>query len=222
MEKFNLLLTILRDLQKEDILKHFVLVGSWCLEFYRHIYNNPIEIPATRTMDADILIPKQLPKSKKVHIVDIMEKNDFITEIEYMSGLYKFTHINLSVEFLTDPGSKPDEGIYAFKQLGITAQELRYMSIPLSYKLLINYDDISLFVPEPEAFTLHKLIVCGLRRNPDKAVKDTETAIAMLTYFNGKDQHIKRLHEIYNDLHKGWRSKIDESLLKIGMTLPIE
>ena len=58
MEKFDLLLAVLRDLQKADILRHFVLVGSWCQEFYRYLYGNPIEIPATRTMDADLLIPK--------------------------------------------------------------------------------------------------------------------------------------------------------------------
>ncbi|HMA64108.1 MAG TPA: hypothetical protein VKO63_02875 [Chitinispirillaceae bacterium] len=66
------MLSILRDLQKADILKHFVLVGSWCQEFYRYIYSNPIEIPATRTMDADILIPKQFPKDKKVSTAKAM------------------------------------------------------------------------------------------------------------------------------------------------------
>jgi len=56
VEKFDVLLSVLRDLQKADILRHFVLVGSWCQEFYRHLYGNPIEIPATRTMDADLVI----------------------------------------------------------------------------------------------------------------------------------------------------------------------
>jgi hypothetical protein len=123
---------------------------------------NPIEIPATRTMDADLLIPKHIPNCKKISILDILEKNDFVVEIEFLSGLYKFTHPELKIEFLTDPGSKPDEGIYAFKQFGITAQELRYMSIPLSYHKAIVYKDLKLNIPEPEAFALHKLIVCCL------------------------------------------------------------
>ena len=66
MEKFDLLLNVLRDLQKADILQHFILVGSWCLNFYRYLYDNPVEIPATRTLDADILIPKRLPTSVRV------------------------------------------------------------------------------------------------------------------------------------------------------------
>ncbi len=221
MEKFDLLLSVLRDLQKANLLKHFVLVGSWCLEFYRYFYNNPVEIPATRTMDADILIPKQFPKDKYVRVVDIMENNDFIVEIEYMSGLYKFTHVNLTVEFLTDPGAKPDEGIHEFKQLGITAQELRYMKIPLEFKMPVTFKDISLFIPEPEAFTLHKLIVCCLRRNPEKAVKDAETAKAMLLFFAGKTKHIERLHEIYDSFPKGWKSKVNDGLAKTALQLPV-
>ncbi len=43
------------------------------------------------------------------------------------------------------------------------------MKIPLEYKMPVTYKNISLFIPEPEAFTLHKLIVCCLRRNPEKA-----------------------------------------------------
>jgi len=125
VEKFDLLLAVLRDMQQVDILRHFVLVGSWCQNFYRHIYGNPVEIPAARTLDADMLIPKQLPKNKQVSISAIMEKNDFAVEVDFPSGLYKFTHPDLKFEFLTNPGAKPSEDVYQFKQLGITAQELR-------------------------------------------------------------------------------------------------
>lgn len=62
MEKFNLLLNVLRDLQSAGILKHFVLAGSWRQNFYRHLYGNPLEIPAARTLDADMLFPKRLTK----------------------------------------------------------------------------------------------------------------------------------------------------------------
>jgi hypothetical protein len=221
VEKFDLLLAVLRDMQKADILRHFVLVGSWCQNFYRHIYGNPVEIPAARTMDADMLIPKQLPKSKQVSISGIMEKNDFAVEVDFTSGLYRFTHPDLKFEFLTNPGAKPGEDVYRFKQLGITAQELRYMSIPLDHRMVITYEDLTLNIPEPEAFTLHKLIVCCLRRNPEKAQKDSETARGMLVYFEDKQQHVQHLHELYNSFPKGWRKRVDDGLNKIGMSLPL-
>ena len=220
MEKFDLLLSVLRDLQKADILKHFVLVGSWCQEFYRYLYGNPIEIPATRTMDADLLIPKRLSDDRQVSITKIMEKNDFGVDIEMASGLYKFIHPQLTVEFLTDPGAKSGEDVYKFKQFGITAQELRYMAIPLEYRQKITYKDLTLNIPEPEAFALHKLIVCVLRKKPEKALKDSETAKGMLLFFTGKQRHTKRLHEIYNSFPKGWKDRVNDGLKKTGLSLP--
>jgi hypothetical protein len=219
VEKFDLLLAVLRDLQAADILRHFVLVGSWCQEFYRHMYGNPIEIPVARTVDADMLIPRWLSKQKQVDITKIMAKNDFAIEVEYTSGLYKFTHPLLKVEFLTDPGAKPGQEVFKFKQLGITAQELRYMTIALSYKQTITYEDLRLNIPEAEAFALHKLIVCRLRKNPEKAQKDAETAKGMLLFFAGKQHHIDRIHEIYKSLPRGWKKRVDEGLEKVGMTL---
>jgi hypothetical protein len=220
VERFDLLLNVLRDLQKAGILRHVVLVGSWCQNFYRYLYGNPVEIPAARTLDADLLIPKRLPASLKGNIIKIMETNDFAVEIDYPSGYHRFTHPDLKFEFLTDPGPKPDEQIYTFKQLGVTAQELRYMSIPLSNRLTITYEDPSLTIPQPEAFTLHKLIVCCLRKNKEKALKDTETARGMLLFFEGKPHHIKRLSEIYGSFPKGWRQRVDEGLKSAGLSLP--
>jgi hypothetical protein len=220
VEKFDLLLAVLRDLQKADILQHFVLVGSWCQNFYRHLYGNPVEIPAARTMDADMLIPKQLPKNKQVSISAIMEKNDFAVEVDFTSGLYIFTHPDLKFEFLTNPGAKPSEDVYRFKQLGITAQELRYMAIPLDYRMVITYEDITFNIPEPEAFTLHKLIVCCLRKNPEKAIKDTETARGMLLFFGEKPKHVNRIRDIYDSFPKGWKRRVDDGLNRVGLSLP--
>jgi hypothetical protein len=172
-------------------------------------------------MDADMLIPKRLPKDKQVNISKIMEKNNFTVEIDFPSGLYKFIHPDLKFEFLTNPGAKPGEDVYRFKQLGITAQELRYMAIPLDHRMAITYEDITLNIPEPEAFTLHKLIVCCLRRNPEKAQKDSETAKGMLLFFDGKKQHIKHLHDLYDSFPKGWKKRVNDGLEKINMSLPV-
>jgi hypothetical protein len=220
VEKFDLLLSVLRDMQHADILRYFVLVGSWCQDFYRHIYGNPVEIPAARTLDADMAIPRHLPKNKQVSILQIMEKNGFAVEIDFPSGLYRFTHPDLNFEFLTSPGAKSGEDVYRFKRLGITAQELPYMTIPLNYPMAITYEDITLNIPEPEAFTLHKLIICGLRSDPEKAQKDAETARGMLIYFEDKEWHIRRLQEIFSSFPKGWKKRVKEGLNKIGMPLP--
>ncbi|MDJ0763660.1 MAG: GSU2403 family nucleotidyltransferase fold protein [Myxococcota bacterium] len=209
MEKYSLLLSVLRSLQEQEVLKHFVLVGSWCLSVYRYMYDDSTLIPATRTMDADILIPRRLPSRLQVDIQGLMEDNGFITQADYPSGFHRFVHPDLNIEFLTEAGAKSDVSVHRFKQLGITVQELRYMSIPLQYKMPVRIEDIDLTIPEPEAFTLHKLIVCGLRKDTEKAAKDLEAAAGLMMFFEDKENHMNRLWEIYNGFPKGWRSKID-------------
>jgi len=220
VEKFDLLLKVLGDLQDAGILKHLVLVGSWCQDFYRHQFGNPIEIPATKTMDADILIPRRLPKFKQpVDIVAIMKKNDFIFEVA-PSSLYKFNHPLLKVEFLTDSGAKPEEVPRHFKELGVTAQELHFMGLPLAYHYPLTYKHITFNLPEPEAFALHKLIVSQRRLNKEKAEKDRLTAEGMFLYFQNNPKHITRLHTIIAEQSKGWQKKIRAALVSTGRELP--
>lgn len=221
MEKFDLLVKILSDLQEVGILKHLVLVGSWCQDFYRYQFGNPKEIPATKTMDADILIPRRMPRiNPPVDIVAIMKKNDFIFEIGPTSGLYKFNHPLLKVEFLTDPGAKPDEVTRHFKELGVTAQELHFMSLPLSYNYPLTYKHLTFKIPEPEAFALHKLIVCRRRINKEKAEKDRLTAQGMFQFIQTDPKRIARLHQILAEQSKGWQKTIKKALENTELELP--
>jgi hypothetical protein len=221
VEKFDLLVKVLGDLQDAGILKHLVLVGSWCQDFYRYQFGNPPEIPAAKTMDADILIPRRMPRvNPPVDIVAIMKKNDFLFDVSPRSGLYKFNHPLLKVEFLTDPGAKPDEVARYFEQLGVTAQELHFMSLPLSYNYPFTYNHLTFNIPEPEAFALHKLIVCQRRLNKDKADKDRLTAQGMFQFIQTDPKRVKRLHRILSEQSKGWQKKIKEALKNSGLELP--
>jgi hypothetical protein len=221
VDKFDLLVKVLGDLQDVGILKHLVLVGSWCQDFYRYQFNNPPQIPATRTMDADILIPQRMPGlNPVVDITAIMKKNDFACEVSPNSGLYKFNHPLLKVEFLTDPGAKADEVVRHFRELGVTAQELHFMSLPLSYHYPLTYKHLTVNMPEPEVFALHKLIVCQLRFNKEKAEKDRLTAQGMFQFIQTDSKRVKRLHRILCELPKGWQKKIKSALENTGLELP--
>ncbi|MBN1759044.1 MAG: hypothetical protein JW863_12040 [Chitinispirillaceae bacterium] len=221
MEKFDLLVKVLGDLHDAGILRHLVLVGSWCQDFYRYQFGNPPQIPATRTMDADILIPRRMPRiNPAVDIAAIMQKNDFAFEVSPRSGLYKFNHPLLKVEFLTDPGAKPDEVARHFKELGVTAQELHFMGLPLSYHYPLTYKHLTINIPEPEAFALHKLIVCQRRLNKEKAEKDRLTAQGMFQFIQADPKRVKRLHQILGEQSKGWQKKIKAALEQTGLELP--
>jgi len=221
VEKYSLLLSVLRSFEENDVLKHFILVGSWCLDIYRQLYKDPAVIPATRTMDADILVPKRLSPKLRLDVHQLMEDNGFICETDYPSGFHRFIHPDLNVEFLTNAGAKSDASVHRFKQLGITVQELRYMNIPLQYPMTVTIDGIEVTVPEPEAFTLHKLIVITLRKDEAKAQKDLEAAIGLLLYFEDKPDHMTRLREIYAGFPKGWKKKVDAGLKKAGSSVVV-
>jgi hypothetical protein len=220
VEKFELLYNVLKELQDCGVLSKLVLVGSWCQDFYRMQYGNPKEIPAARTMDADVLIPKRIKLEKSVNIAAILERNDFTVEIAPTTGLYKFMHPELKMEFLTESGAKPQEQVHRFKQLGINAQELRFMSIPLEYNIPVRFRVLTINIPEPEAFAIHKLIISQRRLNAEKKMKDIEAAEGMFTFFKGKPKHIKRLHQIIGDMPRGWQKRIRQALDATGLELP--
>ena len=140
---------------------------------------------------------------------------------DYPAGFHRFVHPDLNIEFLTNAGAKSDISIHRFKQLGITVQELRYMNIPLQYKMHVSIEDIDFAVPEPEAFTLHKLIVCGLRKDKDKANKDLEAAIGLLLFFEDKPVHMNRLQEIYHGFPKSWKAKVEAGLMETESTVKV-
>jgi hypothetical protein len=95
------------------------------------------------------------------------------------------------------------------------------MSLPLSYHYPLVYKHLTINIPEPEAFALHKLIICQRRFNKEKAEKDRLTAEGMFLFFQGKPKHIKRLHQIISELSKGWQKKIKAALQNTGLELPL-
>ena len=175
-EKFEILYIILKDLQNAGVLKHLVLVGSWCQEFYRHHFKNSFEIPATRTMDADILIPRRLKLAHPVDVHEIFRKRGFVTQMHYDSGFARFIHRDLTFEFLTDAGAKADEKQHTIKDLNIVAQELHFMNIPLAHYMTIQYKGTSCLI-----YLNRKLSPCiKLLSVNDEATQTKEIKISKL------------------------------------------
>jgi hypothetical protein len=102
----------------------------------------------------------------------------------------------------------------------VTAQELHFMSLPLSYHYPLTYKHLAINIPEPEAFALHKLIVCQRRFNKEKAEKDRLTAQGMFQFIKADPKRVKRLHRILSEQSKGWQKKIKAALEQTGLELP--
>lgn len=74
--------------------------------------------------------------------------------------------------------------------------------------MTISYEGLLIRLPEPGAFALHKLIVSQRRTREEKAKRDLEGAVGLLTLLFSKEQEKKRVLVILKELPPKWREKI--------------
>jgi hypothetical protein len=75
----------------------------------------------------------------------------------------------------------------------------------------VKAEGITLTIPHPAAYALHKFIIFKRRKNKDKVDRDIETAkrVFMQTMESSSRASIVR---IYNSLHSKWRKTIIDNL----------
>lgn len=207
-ENYKLLSVVLKELQKAGVLKHFILAGSWCQYFYRTVFNASPEIPLLRTTDIDLLIPN--PPKIRVHVdvPHILIRLGFDAHFDYKTGLIKYVHPDLEIQFLTPELGRGKDTPYSIKQLGINAEGLRYLTLLQNYCFEIKHEDIILWLPEPEAFVLQKILASQERNDSLKKEKDLGSAQTIGELCLQSRQRRARLKFIFNSLPQTWQKKI--------------
>ena len=206
MEKeHDLFLVILAKLDKEEVLQDIILIGGWCPLVYKEYFGNPVEISMQRTADLDFLIPNPPRIHKDVDVSLILEGLGFDKKLSLLHGYEKYVHPDLEVEFLTPEKGRGRDKPYTFDKLHINAQGLRYLDLIQSYIMKTVYNGISINVPEPTAYVLHKFIVSGRRKKSFKREKDIETARQLGEYLLEQEKQRKKMHEIYVDMADKWK-----------------
>jgi hypothetical protein len=209
----NLFFATVRALHKAGALEGIILIGSWCHYFYRQYFDNAPEIPAVRTLDIDFLIPNPPKIKKEVNIPEILTALDFNPIHNYTTGYIKYGHPELELEFLTpDLGKGKGNEPYRIPKLHIKAQGLRFLNLLQAYTMKITYEDITIRLPEPAAYVLHKFIIYKRRTKKNKRDKDLQAAREIGEFLLQKDEQRKRLSKIFNDLPEKWQAKIKENL----------
>ncbi len=85
------------------------------------------------------------------------------------------------------------------------------MSILALKTIKVNIGDIRIKLPHPACFALHKLIIFQRRTKEEKAIKDKDSAIAILKMLIKKNE-IAVIREIFSSIPKKWQSKILKGL----------
>jgi len=210
-KEHDLFFTILIKLDKEEVLQDIILIGGWCPLVYKEFFGNPVEISMQRTTDLDFLVPNPPRIHKDIDLSLILEGLGFDKKLSLLDGYEKYVHPDLEVEFLTPEKGRGRDKPYTIDKLHINAQGLRYLDLIQGHIMKASYRGISINVPEPSAYALHKFIVSDRRNKSFKREKDIETALQLGEYLlDDKDQR-KKMQDIYSSMPGKWK----KDLLKV-------
>ena len=207
-KQFETLVRVLRKFQDEGLLGELILIGSWCLHFYKGHYADEHSFPAVRTLDVDFLVPGVNRIKKEVDIPRLMRELGFAATFNRSSQLVKYDYGDLRVEFLLPALGGMEEVAREIKSFHIKAQALRYLTFLSAHTMIISYEGLRIRVPEPAAFALHKLIISQRRKKEAKAERDLEMAAGLLTILFKEKPQRERVLSILEDLPKKWAAKI--------------
>ena len=215
MEKkqYELCVEVLHRLNKVGVLKNLILVGSWCIPFYRDYFKGIKYASSIRTRDVDFMVPGHINIKAKVDLVELLKDLGFVTGFQGREGYVRLEHPELAIEFLVPEKGRGSNKPFLLKELGINAQPLRYLNLLAQNIIHAEIDRMKISLPHPVLFAFHKLIIAQLRRNEDKAAKDNEGALRILKAVldKGESEVIKRM---FNSMLPKWREKVLKSLKK--------
>lgn len=207
-DQVELLFRILKHFSKTGVLDQCMLIGSWCLHFYRFEYKNADLLPAVRTMDVDFLIPHPGRIKKSVDIPKFLEAEGFISLMNYSDGLVRYQHPHLLVEFLVPELGLGFHGPRDVRLWNIQAEEIRYLNFLTAYPKKIRYQNITICVPEPAVFALHKFIVSSRRTKKEKRQRDLEAAVGILGFLFQDPKEKETIRMILKKIPPRWRKLI--------------
>jgi len=190
------------------------LIGSWSFLLYqRHCALPPY---ALKTQDIDFLLPRPYPDRTKVDLGQVLAPLGF--KVGFTSkGAVHFVNPDLKIEFLTPERGKGDDMPKLVKPLGIKAVQLRFLDMLFERPLILKEGGITVRVPNPMNFCLHKLIIAQRRLKADKAAKDIEQGVHMLSILEPED-----FRAAVRKLPKKWRTLVHKSLQKARVLIPSE
>ena len=209
----ELCLEILKRFHKVGILDDFILIGSWCVYFYKEYFNNISYIDQTtiRTRDIDFLIDKPAKIKHTVNIPELLKDLGFVTIFKGREGYIKLDHPDLMLEFLVPEKGKGTDKPVPLTKLGMNAVALRFLSLLTDNIIKIKLGDFNISVPHPANFALHKLIIFQRRFKEEKAIKDRNAAVEILKALITKGEAVTIKH-VFNSMLPKWQKKVMKGL----------
>lgn len=216
MEKsqYELCLEVLRRLDRTGLLKNLVLVGSWCTLFYRD-YLGDVNYPGVlKTRDMDLLIPDPAVLKSRTDVAELLRDLGFVIGFTGSKGYIRLEHPELIVEFLVPEKGRGTDKPYKLPQLGLNAQPLRFLEFLARNTITATVENITVALPHPANFALHKLLVMGRRQLPEKQAKDKQAAVKILNALIAKGQS-DLIRQVFEAMPQKWHRNIKKQLTEI-------
>jgi hypothetical protein len=212
--QYDLCLNVLRRLDQSGILKHVILVGSWCGLFYKEYLQGTAYRPLLKTRDLDLLIPRPSDIKTRIDIPQLLKDLGFVVGFSGLEGYVRLEHPQLIVEFLVPEKSRATTTPYPLPKLGINAQSLRFLEFLSKDTLVVEVQDVKITLPHPARFALHKLIISQRRTKGEKSQKDIDAAVSILRALNQKGL-TEEVQKAFNEMPSRWKNMVKKAIQKI-------
>jgi len=130
-KQYELCLEIFKRFHDAGILDNLILVGSWCLYFYKDYFVNIpyIKHIDIKTRDIDFLLYEPAKITRSVDIPSLLQNLGFIVTLTSRKGYIRLEHPELLIEFLVSEKGRGIDAPYPLPKLGINAVALRFVNI---------------------------------------------------------------------------------------------
>ena len=154
-----------------NLLDHVILIGSWAEYLYEQCQLIDGFISTTKTLDIDFLVRNIRKPREKVALVDAFQDKGYELAFRH-TGVVTLIKDGFEVEFLAKQIGKPEPVVESpnFGKL----ETLGHMSIIDENTLTVVYQGVTVIIPHPAAFALHKMVI-----NKDRKAKQEKDANAV-------------------------------------------
>ena len=162
---------LLRQLDGVGFFDDAMLVGSWVMPLYRELFGMPY---ALRTLDIDFAVKiVRSTTSLRSDVERVLIDLGYLPSVS-QSGIQRFSRESFTVEFIAHRRGGRDDGIVLLRNWNLTACPLPFVDILQQFPFRADLGTFGVVAPLPEAYFVHKLIVCQRRRETGKRDRDLE------------------------------------------------
>jgi len=167
---------LLRQLDRVGFFDDAMLVGSWVMPLYRELFGMPY---ALRTLDIDFAVKiVRNATSLRSDVERVLIDLGYLPSVS-QSGVQRFSRESFTVEFIVHRRGGRDDGIVLLRNWNLTACPLPFVDILQLFPFRADLGTFGVVAPLPEAYFVHKLIVCQRRRETGKRERDLEQCEAI-------------------------------------------